>query len=153
MASITCGNCKQTHDSVDAVKLCYLGKFADEGVKLPPREYVEKHESAVKAAWRTAPQTPIGVYNVGGVLYMVKPSRSSDRTLAHKLQMVGGKPELTYLGLANRFVPENTPPVTREEAAAWGHTHGYCMMCGRLLTNPESVEAGIGPICAGKAGW
>lgn len=38
MASIKCGNCGQTHDSVDRVRLCYLEKFADEGVKLPPRQ-------------------------------------------------------------------------------------------------------------------
>lgn len=25
-----------------------------------------------------------------------------------------------------------------------------CCMCGRLLTNPHSVNAGIGPICAAK---
>ncbi len=27
---------------------------------------------------------------------------------------------------------------------------GYCGRCGRLLTTPESVESGIGPVCAGK---
>ena len=27
---------------------------------------------------------------------------------------------------------------------------GYCCCCGRLLTTPESVAAGIGPVCAGR---
>lgn len=27
---------------------------------------------------------------------------------------------------------------------------GTCYMCGKTLTTPESVEAGIGPICAGR---
>lgn len=27
---------------------------------------------------------------------------------------------------------------------------GRCRVCNRILTNPESVESGIGPICAGK---
>lgn len=27
---------------------------------------------------------------------------------------------------------------------------GICAVCGRPLTNPESIEAGIGPICAGR---
>lgn len=25
-----------------------------------------------------------------------------------------------------------------------------CRVCGRRLTNPESVEAGIGPVCSAK---
>lgn len=27
---------------------------------------------------------------------------------------------------------------------------GTCGKCGRPLTNPESIETGIGPVCAGK---
>lgn len=27
---------------------------------------------------------------------------------------------------------------------------GCCMVCGRTLTDPKSVKAGIGPVCAGK---
>lgn len=33
------------------------------------------------------------------------------------------------------------------------HHLGYCCRCGRPLSTPESVKNGIGPICAGKAGW
>lgn len=32
-------------------------------------------------------------------------------------------------------------------------TVGNCCCCGRLLTNPESVRLGIGPICGGRWGW
>lgn len=32
----------------------------------------------------------------------------------------------------------------------YGHATGECGVCGRLLTDPESVAAGIGPVCAGK---
>jgi hypothetical protein len=41
------------------------------------------------------------------------------------------------------------------EAAAvlYGKELGVCAMCGKTLTNDESRERGIGPICAGKAGW
>ena len=28
--------------------------------------------------------------------------------------------------------------------------HGHCGKCGRILTDPESISRGIGPICAGK---
>ncbi len=32
------------------------------------------------------------------------------------------------------------------------HHEGMCGMCGRRLTVPESIESGIGPICAQKLG-
>lgn len=38
-------------------------------------------------------------------------------------------------------------------AEAHGHLTGACSCCGRELTNPESVQRGIGPVCAAKYGW
>lgn len=36
---------------------------------------------------------------------------------------------------------------------AYGLRTGNCAICNRELTDPESVERGIGPICAGRFGW
>lgn len=41
-------------------------------------------------------------------------------------------------------------PMTLDEAAAFGKETGRCCCCARKLTNPESIAAGIGPICAGR---
>ena len=30
------------------------------------------------------------------------------------------------------------------------HYEGRCRVCNRLLTTPESVQTGIGPVCAGR---
>ena len=38
-------------------------------------------------------------------------------------------------------------------SARYGHEIGECGICGRTLTNDESRERGIGPVCAAKAGW
>jgi hypothetical protein len=35
-------------------------------------------------------------------------------------------------------------------AVAYGMATGRCSCCGRLLTDPESLKVGIGPICAGR---
>lgn len=40
-----------------------------------------------------------------------------------------------------------------EASAAYGHEIGECGVCGRRLTNDESRERGIGPICVEKMGW
>jgi hypothetical protein len=82
----------------------------------------------------------------------------------------------TYLGLldaatgvvrrtAKSRVGEDAPGF---KAIAWAMHHllngralagadvihaGRCCRCGRVLTTPESVAAGIGPECAQKASW
>jgi hypothetical protein len=39
---------------------------------------------------------------------------------------------------------------SRDELIAEGKRTGVCQVCHRKLTNPKSVAAGIGPICAGR---
>lgn len=39
------------------------------------------------------------------------------------------------------------------EAVRYGKETGECSCCGRELTDPNSIAAGIGPICAGKWGF
>lgn len=41
----------------------------------------------------------------------------------------------------------------KEAAVSYGRLTGGCSVCGRTLENKESVERGIGPICAEKFGW
>lgn len=44
-----------------------------------------------------------------------------------------------------------TDPLTA--AIRYGQVSGECSCCGRELTDPQSIERGIGPICAAKYGW
>jgi Family of unknown function (DUF6011) len=50
-----------------------------------------------------------------------------------------------------RIVAVATDP--KQAAVAYGRKFGACSVCGRQLTDGESIERGIGPICAGKYGW
>lgn len=34
-----------------------------------------------------------------------------------------------------------------------GYRTGACALCGRELTDPDSIQAGVGPICAKRWGW
>lgn len=52
----------------------------------------------------------------------------------------------TYLG--KRGLTNLDRKLTLDEAKAFGHKTGVCINCGRTLTDPVSVENGIGPICA-----
>lgn len=54
-----------------------------------------------------------------------------------------------YLGLASQNVPVLSRRLTRDEvnerSLAYGST--TCLICGRKLDVPESVDRGIGPVC------
>lgn len=39
------------------------------------------------------------------------------------------------------------------EAIRHGQTTGNCAVCSKALSDPKSVEIGIGPVCAKKYGW
>ena len=43
--------------------------------------------------------------------------------------------------------------MSTEDIAAFGHTTAHCLICGNELSNPESLERGIGPICFAKGGF
>lgn len=60
-----------------------------------------------------------------------------------------GEWEFVYeAGLINRIRPEWK--LTLAEAQQFGKLYGVCCVCGKTLTNEESIAAGIGPVCAGK---
>lgn len=70
----------------------------------------------------------------------------------------------TYLGkiqggkffASRECKPEHTAEILevsqdpKAAAIAYGKRTGVCCVCGRELTDPASIEAGIGPICEGK---
>lgn len=62
-------------------------------------------------------------------------------------------------GYETRLSKRQAAPVLEEISrdpmdalVAYGRRTGECGVCGRKLSDPDSVEAGIGPICAAKVG-
>jgi hypothetical protein len=51
-------------------------------------------------------------------------------------------------GAIKELRPEHK--LSLEQAKEFGALYGTCCCCGRTLTNEESIENGIGSICAGK---
>lgn len=98
-----------------------------------------------------------GVYRADdGTVFRVYYGKESGRMLAKRVtakdeQYDNGKPVYTmvYAGLASRFV-NASQRMTLEEAKQWGKITESCCVCGRRLDDPDSVDAGIGPVCAGR---
>ena len=82
---------------------------------------------------------PFGLHVLDGEVY-----RDSGRPYA--LRLVEAPGAFEYAPGAVRHLSEDTM-MTLEEARDYGVRHGVCAACGRTLTNPESIEYGIGPVC------
>lgn len=86
----------------------------------------------------TGPDNTTSFTNIGFVLpsgeFRLKNAYSSNTQL-HQIALgllTGSKDELHKAGVA------------------YARISGRCYVCGKTLTTPESIEAGIGPICAGR---
>jgi len=92
-------------------------------------------------------KAPIGVYKRGDDIYRVIKGRQSQNTYAQKLTVdFNGAPTWVYVG-AMVFELKVEELISPEVAAQMGRTVGYCVICGRYLTDAESVAKGIGPVC------
>lgn len=104
-----------------------------------------------KAGGATRSNWDAGMYVSGSRILRVYLGQQSGRMLVKE---VVGNPEdgytLEYLGQAAYKVPADARRMSLEEAKGWGRATGTCVKCGRRLDVPESVDAGIGPVCAGK---
>lgn len=119
---------------------------------------LQEHKSAtLKSAYTPAAvgakrDLDAGVYkNADGSVFRVYLGQQSGQMLCKEVVMGATKDDAAkfiYKGLADRFVTGDKLPL--DEAKAWGKATETCISCGRRLDVPESVDAGIGPVCAGK---
>jgi hypothetical protein len=103
-----------------------------------------------KSAQPTAPLVPAGFYQLDGVIYKVRPGKANpSHRYAMAFQVTGqGKGSYSYEAGKGKIAK-----LTLAQAAEMGHQTGVCCICGRELTDPNSVAMGIGPICIQKGGF
>jgi hypothetical protein len=101
-----------------------------------------------------------GMWILGDVIYKVqKAVHGSGRLYAKKLVVSKAfdsdaddtsEVRFEYAPGAVKQLGVGGRKLTLEEAKAFGALYGTCCVCGRTLTNEQSIKDGIGPICAGK---
>lgn len=98
-------------------------------------------------------KAPEGMHKIGDEIFKVqKAVHGSGHLYAKRLvagEGYGSKARFEYAPGVLRTLSTDTL-MTLDEAKAWGALYGTCCVCGRTLTNEDSIEAGIGPICAQK---
>lgn len=102
-------------------------------------------DEPASSAPRRTPVTEVGFYRQGGQIFKVVKSQAQ-RLYAQVLTPAGSWEYAP--GWVVKLSADDR--MTKDEAAEYGRAHGRCLVCGRTLTNPESIAAGIGPICAGR---
>jgi hypothetical protein len=115
------------------------------------------NQAADAPVQRTKTRAAEGMYRKAGTIYKVqKAVHGSGQNYAKRLVQTltvdkNGKPKWTF-EYAPGFVYELRAEhaLTFEQAKEFGALYGTCCVCGRTLTKEESIEAGIGPICATK---
>ena len=99
-------------------------------------------------SYEKAEPAALGFYKYEECVYQVVKSKTGNR-YAKMLKVETGKGTWEYVkGMVNTLKACHL--ISLNEAKSFGHEFGFCMVCGRTLTDPVSVEAGIGPICANR---
>lgn len=128
------------HEVLNGMDAKNIGIFLD-NIKGCPLRPSQTRTSAV--------QVGEGMYRKDGVIYKVqKAIHGSGHLYVKRLTETGFEYAAGALGALRE-----EHKMTLEECKEYGALYGTCCVCGRTLTDENSIAAGIGPVCAGKRGW
>lgn len=171
--SILCGNCKNYHPTVAAVRDCCDPSLRAETVarRHDPVAMAESNMAALMNALTSGAPTPPpgdmvvplpsispamgqvteGIWRAGSVYKVQRAHHGSGRLYAKVLtKSDDGTWSFEYAPGAMKKLADYGVKMTLEEAKKFGTLYGVCCQCGRVLTDEKSIEAGIGPVCASK---
>lgn len=126
--------------SMDALTKDTASEFIDGLLKRARQLRAEQAEDTVPVELET------GMYRRDGEVYKVVESQIGRMYAKRLLKDEDGGFSFEYAaGAVKKLVPSDR--LSLEDAAEFGRQFGTCCVCARTLTNPKSVEAGIGPVC------
>lgn len=114
------------------------------------------------AGMPSADEVPAGRYAVAtedgavNTLAFYKVDRPTEGRWAGKVfvkHLVGGDEQRMSFAASKAVLAKIAAVGAESASAAYGHEIGHCGVCNIRLTNDESRERGIGPVCAANMGW
>jgi hypothetical protein len=137
-----------------------------ENVEAMPRAQVSKLINALKSAddrREDRAEPAAGVYRVDGEYHVrVYHGQRSGRMLAKRINIGAVKDASGFLPVSYDYIgtavkvrskSHTFVAMSMEEVGSLGVSTNHCMICGRRLDDPVSVDRGIGPVCIDKMGW
>lgn len=151
-----CGHCHYTDATIEHVRTCSREAWANNssgtiGAAEREQRREPEHVQPTVRARVIHRVTEAGMYKLGDTIYKVqKAVHGSGHLYAKKLVVcTDGSVTFEYApGALRSLCAEDR--MSLEDAKAFGALYGTCCVCGRTLTDEGSIEAGIGPICAGR---
>lgn len=144
----TCGNCGKTGATVPEIRECYAsGQLVESPMIGGYGTVTPKPEPE--------PEITDGMWKLGDTIYKVQWNREKTNLYGKRL-VVETYSDTTVTsfeyepGIVRKLTVGRAHKLSLEEAKEFGALYGTCCVCGRTLTNEESIEAGIGPICGGR---
>lgn len=100
-----------------------------------------------------APAAPVteGMYRMadGTIAKVQRAVNGSGNLYAKRLVVEADHGSFVYEpGLIRKLAAADK--MSLDEAAEFGRLYGWCVVCGRTLTDERSIAAGIGPVCSGR---
>jgi hypothetical protein len=149
-----CGK-RHEHASVAEVRACY--GLGEPGQGVAEQSMREKYPCGVHPSGSVPAELPAGIYLLGEDIYKVQRAvHGSGRMYAKIFDLATGQFTMAP-GAVRRLRPEQM--IDRQQAVILGRRisrnqtfelYGCCFICGRTLTDEESIELGIGPVCASR---
>ena len=119
----------------------------------------KEHIQYPKIRLETLNGSPIVLHVAGdkskyrGQIMITDGGRYGDNTYYGRIDLSGTlQPSSSTWTKEIRGIIEHLAEDPEASLTQYGQMTGSCACCGRTLTNPASIERGIGPICAGRFG-
>jgi hypothetical protein len=107
----------------------------------------------VEVAKASSEEPEAGVWMaLDGTLIRVYLGQQSKRMLAKRINLDPEGVSYEYVGAAARVITSTDRRLSLSEVGSLGRTFDHCLCCGARLDDPESVDRGIGPVCAKRYG-
>lgn len=148
-----CGKCGQSHEFVYQVKRCYgISAATTASHTVIAREPSKSPVELLKIAAAKLPNVEHARYMVNSTVYQVdKPTAGKWSGYTFCKAGVGRHAQkMTFAQQLRALEAIAADPA--KAFISYGKQFGVCGVCGRELTNPESIERGIGPVCWGRIG-
>lgn len=107
----------------------------------------------VVPAGRYAIDTADGAVNALAFYKVDRPTEGRWAGYVFVKHLVGGEEQRMSFAASKSILGKIAQAGAEAASARYGHEIGECGICARRLTNDESRERGIGPVCAANMGW
>ena len=122
----------------------------DNLIKLTEMNYGTPVAPVTRPAFVPRVEAPLGIYRQDDKIYCVRKARQSERVYAYQLILINGREPRWEYAAGKVYDLKVEEMISLEVAQEYGRRTGICCICGRFLTDEESVTKGIGPVCERK---